>query len=712
MKGTSNSELSSEEANNGKIVHQTPEFSLTWINIYYYISLPWYAKWYLKNFYGLRGENLYTKILHGVTGQIHSGKITGLLGPSGSGKSILFECLIGRRVDGLSGRIRLELRKPMANFKVAYVPQSSPISGQLTVREQLRFSARLQNPYLDSKVNSFDKIVNNILRRLGLEVCADNLASRCSGGQMKRIAIAMELVTAPQILILDEPTSGLDSSAAYSVIELLKSIAQGTMYGSPVAIIISIHQPSWEVFTLFDHIIMLSKLHGQVIYDGSPFDVPQFLSLNSATYEDVENPADVLMELACGSRGNQGIEDAVSMTRSMSFDSYARELDTDGPSLNELLKSPPRPFLNSLLILTPRCLLISFRDFYLLTLRILSTLGALPILFMIFENSGGLPYADGCPLNMPTNISVYSPDFITRTGSEIDMAQRRLTNNMGNILMMLIYCLFTGLTSNLFSVARDFPMIRSEILNKWYSLEAIAVASLIVDTIISILFLIFFLVLPWYFLSEQELEFWRIVIVCLAGTMTGCIGQALAGVICTSFLGYSFATSVYAAFLTTSPQIILAGYLIPWRDLPLVLHNSNFINVLGMSIQVSLISLYGFERCKNFHMIDRYVDLVQGSMWSMRNTSIKIWSQFTNRTDILEANYVLDNEYSDMLRDIALRYKTTFYNAKGDIGSLAMSRLDYDDADMGRGVFWLFYQLVTLRLIYYLIYRARVYKRQ
>ena len=133
------------------------------------------------------------------------------------------------------------------------------------MRETITYSALLRLPTTLSK-KEMDDIVEATIMEMGLQDCADGLVGNwhirgISGGEKKRLSIALEILTRPRLLFLDEPTSGLDSASAFFVIQTLRNIA---LDGRTV--ISSIHQPSSEVFALFDDLFLLSG--GQTTYFG------------------------------------------------------------------------------------------------------------------------------------------------------------------------------------------------------------------------------------------------------------------------------------------------------------------------------------------------------------------------------------------------------------------------------------------------------------
>ena len=207
---------------------------------------------------------------------IPSKSLLAVMGPSGCGKSTLLKALNGD-TPATKGRVMLFGQELLSNYdylktQIGYVPQDDIVHQQLTVEQCMYFTAkiRLDNP-LDSKI---DKKINKILRDLNILHIKHNLISEISGGQRKRVSIAVELLTEPLILFLDEPTSPLDPQTVEDFLIILKKLAdKGT------TVVMVTHKP--EDLEYMDEVIFMAE-GGNIAYYGDSKKYKQYFKVETA----------------------------------------------------------------------------------------------------------------------------------------------------------------------------------------------------------------------------------------------------------------------------------------------------------------------------------------------------------------------------------------------------------------------------------------------
>jgi ABC-type multidrug transport system ATPase subunit len=232
--------------------------------------------------------------IHNFSFDLTSGQLVAIMGGSGVGKSTLLSLMNGS-IHPDKGTITINghpVTSPQARQLIGFVPQDDLLTEELTVRQNLLFTARLCFAGLSKEET--EARVTNILTELELTEISDlpvgsPLRKTISGGQRKRLNIALELIREPAILFLDEPTSGLSSSDSEKVMSLLK---EQTHRGRLV--VVNIHQPSSDIYKLFDRLWLLDK-GGWPIYDGNPIEAVTCFK-QAADYTD----RDISVCSACG----------------------------------------------------------------------------------------------------------------------------------------------------------------------------------------------------------------------------------------------------------------------------------------------------------------------------------------------------------------------------------------------------------------------------
>ena len=212
-------------------------------------------------------------LLEDLSLSVYPGEFVGLMGPSGCGKTTFVTALNGSQsfTSGFVYYNGLDLVGNLSRFspQIGYVPQDDIMHPELTVREVLFYTARLKLP-VDVSDEDINHRISDVCTSVGLNDKLETLIGTTeqktlSGGQKKRVNLAMELLTDPKILFLDEPTSGLSSADTVTVMKLLRKMADER----GIAIIITIHQPSTPVYQLMDKVIYLKD--GKLCYYGNAF---------------------------------------------------------------------------------------------------------------------------------------------------------------------------------------------------------------------------------------------------------------------------------------------------------------------------------------------------------------------------------------------------------------------------------------------------------
>ncbi|XP_044753408.1 protein white-like isoform X2 [Coccinella septempunctata] len=239
-------------------------------------------------------------ILKNVSGVAHPGELLVLMGSSGAGKTTLMNCMTFRNLRSLtiSGLVCIN-DQPVSQTQLAaqsaYVQQDDLFIGFLTVKEHLIFQSLVR---MDAKLTYKERLqrVEEVMGELSLKKCENvpigepGVLKGISGGERKRLALAAELLTNPSLLFCDEPTSGLDSFMSLNVVQMLKAMAQ-----TGRTVICTLHQPSSELFQMFDKIGLMAE--GRTAFLGTPAEADKFFTKLQAPCPVNFNPADYYIQI-------------------------------------------------------------------------------------------------------------------------------------------------------------------------------------------------------------------------------------------------------------------------------------------------------------------------------------------------------------------------------------------------------------------------------
>ncbi|CAE8650677.1 unnamed protein product [Polarella glacialis] len=285
-------------------------------------------------------------ILKGLNGVFQPGRLTALMGPSGSGKTTLMDVLAGRKHG--AGTIEGEVlyggaAAPAGALKhlCGYVEQFDTLIGELSVDQMLMYTAEMKLPLSLSKDKKRQR-VDEVITKLRLEKCRHTVIGNVlkrgiSGGQSKRVNIALALISNPLVVFLDEPTSGLDSTMANEVCQILKELVK-----EGCTVIATVHSPTSFAFSLFDEVMMLQS-GGAVVYSGMVTNVKDHFQACGFPFPQGQGYSlpDWLVDTTSGATGEAEVKTQVDFAalwaKSPSSEAY---LKAHGEEVQRLKASP------------------------------------------------------------------------------------------------------------------------------------------------------------------------------------------------------------------------------------------------------------------------------------------------------------------------------------------------------------------------------------
>jgi len=347
------------------------------------------------------GRKLPTKtILNPVTASFQAGVLNVIMGPSGSGKTSLLNAMALRLRNTAGTRYRssgdLTFNGAVPSDLVvrsvcSYVCQDDDaLLSSLTVRETLRFSARLRLPAHMTHDQKHQR-AEEVLLKLGLKDCANNLIGSdmikgISGGEKRRVSIAVQILTDPRVLLLDEPTSGLDAFTAASIMEVLQGLAKEGR-----TLILTIHQSRSDLFQQFGNVLLLAR-GGSPVYSGNAAGMlPHFEGLGFPC-PTTTNPADFALDLITIDLQRSDreevtrskVKDLINSWSSGDYTATTDPTDISTPAQLGSLVRKPSTFWSAYPILVQRAFINFRRQPPLLIARIMQVLGLAIILTLFF----------------------------------------------------------------------------------------------------------------------------------------------------------------------------------------------------------------------------------------------------------------------------------------------------------------------------------------
>ncbi len=332
-----------------------------------------------------RGTGQPLTLLNDVSFTALDGEVIGILGPSGSGKTSLLNVMAGYDAP-TSGEVLVQgqplhqgqLLRPEMGTLVGHAPQFDVAHAQLTVREAIRYSAELRGPAAWSPAE-VEKRVADAIEAVDLVAKADvalgsESRKTLSGGQKKRVNIAMELVLDPPVLLLDEPTSGLSAQDTMDLVRLLRRLA-----GQGRTICLTIHQPSYAAFIQMDQVLVLEE-GGHVAWFG-PAAVDSFEYFGVTDREPGALLEAMPRKPSADDPGTWALRYGQSETKERFVTGRAHQLDSEPPAAWPI--RPQTGGLGQFLTLLGRNLKLKFRDSFFLLLAFVVPIAVAAIFVLV-----------------------------------------------------------------------------------------------------------------------------------------------------------------------------------------------------------------------------------------------------------------------------------------------------------------------------------------
>jgi ABC-type multidrug transport system ATPase subunit len=451
------------------------------------------------------------KLLNSVNLNIGGSSFTAIIGPSGAGKSTILSILSGRVVPS-TGNVSIDgddlnEKYDLLKSRIGLVPQADIIHTKLTARQAINYGAQLRLP---SDVSKSERIarVSEIISILELQGKEDLRIEKLSGGQRKRVSIALELITKPDVLFLDEPTSGLDPGLDAHVMKTLRSIADN---GQTVVVVTH----AVENLNYCDNVVLMAS-GGKVAYSGPPSGV--FSAFGCASWSDVfRHLAD---------------QDAID------FDVRTLKGEVGHSSKRaRQVSSHPQNAFKQVITLMKRYLTVIGSDRFFLGLLIL-----VPVIMGVLSYATGSKYGFG-------------EGFTTKAGFTFNPTAR------SSVMVLVLGTIFIALSSSILEVIKEKTILSREINAGVRPLAYVLSKAFVLSFIVSIQIILFTSIVLFNRPMAQIATFTNspffsiLIICCLLGVVTLLLGLFISSII--SSTDQAMPTLVGIIMI----QIILSGLL-------------------------------------------------------------------------------------------------------------------------------------------------------
>lgn len=576
-------------------------------------------------------------ILKGVSGRLRSGELTAIMGPSGAGKSTLLNILSGYKTSSIEGSVTMNgAERNLSAFRKlsAYIMQDNQLHGNLTVQEAMTVATNLK---LSKKFSKPEKhsMIDDILLTLSLSEHRYTMTRNLSGGQKKRLSIALELVSNPPIMFFDEPTSGLDSSTCFQCIHLLKMLAAGGR-----TVICTIHQPSARLFEMFDQLYTLAD--GQCVYQGSTKQLVPFLSTLNLECPSYHNPASYVIEVSCGEHGDhtRKLVDAIDNGKrdvrssadyaglkarndlvkvqnlkaildkndasSVSGRKYEDNLTLNNGLLNGMVNDIVKEGnVSSALVTTNERgdAMIDVEKSVNCTTALLTEEITSPERYptsqfhqfwVVLKRTLLFSYRDWTLMYLRLFAHLLVGFLIGALYYDIGNDGAKVLSNLGFLFFNMLFLMYTSMTITILSFPLEMPVLLKENFNRWYSLKSYYLAISVADLPFQAIFCVIYVSIVYYFTS-QPWELFRFSMFLSACLLISFVAQSVGLVVGAAM---NVQNGVFLAPVMSVPFLLFSGFFVSFDAIPVYLRWITYLSYIRYGFEGTALATYGYGREK------------------------------------------------------------------------------------------------------------------
>ncbi|XP_023702631.1 ATP-binding cassette sub-family G member 1 isoform X2 [Cryptotermes secundus] len=507
------------------------------------------------------------EVLKSVSGSFSSGQLIAIMGPSGAGKSSLLRVLSGFTTKGVQGTIRYSgngLHSKKEKKERCYIMQEDCLSPLFTVYEIMTHCGNLKlGPNFPEKAKQL--LIEDIIDMMGLTKCRDTKCRSLSGGQRKRLSIALELVDNPPVMFLDEPTTGLDSVSSLQCAKVLKSLARGGR-----TIVCTIHQPCATVMALFDNVYILCN--GQCMYQGASNNILPYLRQFGLECPRYHNPTDFMMEVVCGEYGSyQSLLIQAAKNDIWNLQKHVPAIESG----EELKQSKPKQPSEKTVV--PNDSPNEYQRF-----------------FILFKSYYTQLYRDWTVSHLKVLLHIFVGGLLGALFLDSGNNGSKTISNLGYLFCCVVYLSYTTMLPAVIRFPLERAIVTKEQFNNWYRLRTYYMA-LTLSSIPVQLFYCTIHISVSYFLSSQPLEWERFVMMLLMCFMCVLVAESF-GI----FFGTLFSpvTGTFCGALSIAYMILFGGFFILFTHMPKYLYWMSYLCFIRFSYEGIITAVYSYDRPK------------------------------------------------------------------------------------------------------------------